>query len=244
MPISVAPELTEPAFGSTLSSGDRNALALAFFLGSIDRDPALADKIVVVDDPVSSLDEQRSLTTVQELRSMGERVSQIIILSHDKNFLCRVWLGIDRTRCSPISIERDGNGSNIVAWDVDNDLTTVHDRNHALLRSYLEGVGDHNRKEVAITLRPVLEAFLRVAYPKQYPATPGAMSCFKRLCLQNRGTEAEILDAADTRELENLVEYANLFHHDTNRGWQEVVINDGELLVFVRRVLAFTTRAG
>jgi wobble nucleotide-excising tRNase len=54
-----------PAFRNTLSSGDRNALALAFFFASLDRDPQLAEKIVVIDDPMTSLDEHRSLTTIQ-----------------------------------------------------------------------------------------------------------------------------------------------------------------------------------
>ena len=52
-----------PSFRNTLSSGDRNALALAFFLASLDQDPGLADKVVVIDDPISSMDEHRTLTT-------------------------------------------------------------------------------------------------------------------------------------------------------------------------------------
>jgi wobble nucleotide-excising tRNase len=59
-----------PAFRNTLSSGDRNALALAFFFASLDRDSQLAEKIVVIDDPMTSLDEYRSLTTIQEMRRL------------------------------------------------------------------------------------------------------------------------------------------------------------------------------
>ncbi|MEH2549234.1 hypothetical protein V1283_005879 [Bradyrhizobium sp. AZCC 2262] len=61
----------EPAFKNTLGAGDRNTLALAFFFASLDRDAHLAQKIVVIDDPMTSLDESRSLTTVQELRRQG-----------------------------------------------------------------------------------------------------------------------------------------------------------------------------
>ena len=64
-----------PSFRNTLSSGDRNALALAFFFASLDRDPQLAEKIVVIDDPMTSLDEYRSLTTIQEMRRLVPRVS-------------------------------------------------------------------------------------------------------------------------------------------------------------------------
>jgi wobble nucleotide-excising tRNase len=64
-----------PAFRNTLSSGDRNTLALAFFFASLDRDPHLARKIVIIDDPMTSLDEHRSLTTIQEMRRLTQRVS-------------------------------------------------------------------------------------------------------------------------------------------------------------------------
>ena len=40
-----------PCFKNTLSAGDRNTLALAFFFASLDQDPQLAQKIVVIDDP-------------------------------------------------------------------------------------------------------------------------------------------------------------------------------------------------
>ncbi|MGC1291022.1 MAG: AAA family ATPase [Candidatus Acidiferrales bacterium] len=242
--ISGGDELAEPAFRNTLSSGDRNALALAFFFTYIDRDPHPERKVVVIDDPVSSLDEHRSLTTVQELRRMGEHVSQLIILSHDKGFLSRIWLKIDSVRCSAIRLERDGDGSNIVAWDVGSDLITAHDKNHALLRSYLGDGPDANSRAVAQALRPVLEAFLRTAYPEHFTCSPGAMRRFIGHCRERLRGDSEILDLRDTEELEDLVEYANLFHHDTNRGWQEVVINDGALRGFVERVLRFTKRAG
>src|SRR5690349_5373275 len=66
----------EPSFRSALSSGDRNTLALAFFFASIEREPALADKIVVIDDPMTSLDDHRTLVTVQEIIQLLQRVGQ------------------------------------------------------------------------------------------------------------------------------------------------------------------------
>jgi wobble nucleotide-excising tRNase len=96
VPISGAiPPTGAPSFRNTLSSGDRNTLALAFFFASLDNDRALANRIVVIDDPITSLDEHRSLTTVQEMRHLAERTAQVIVLSHDKPFLCRIWDGTD-----------------------------------------------------------------------------------------------------------------------------------------------------
>lgn len=83
---SAAPPLGAPSFRNTLSSGDRNTLALAFFFALLDNDPSLASRIVVIDDPITSLDEHRSLTTVQEMRHLSQRTAQVIVLSHDKPF--------------------------------------------------------------------------------------------------------------------------------------------------------------
>lgn len=227
----------EPSFRNTLSSGDRNTLALAFFFASLDQDPALGNKIVVIDDPISSLDDHRSLTTVQEIRRLVERAGQVVVLSHNKPFLCRIWEGSDHTIRAALQVARDGTGSTIRSWNVDEDCVTEHDRRHAMLREYLAG-GTTNHREVAKAIRPVLEAFLRVACPEYFP--PGTLlGPFGSLCFQRIGTPQQILDEHATEELRNLTEYANKFHHDTNGAWETETINEGELAGFVRRALDF-----
>ena len=242
-PVAVAggvPAPGEPSFRNTLSSGDRNALALAFFFASLDQDPGLAGKVAVFDDPVSSLDEHRSLTTVHELRRLAQRTSQVIVLSHRKVFLCRIWEGADQTARAALQVARDGAGSTILPWDVDQDSITEHDRRHAALRTYLDNPTPNNR-EIASSIRHLLEAFLRVAYPEYF--RPGAkLGIFRNLCQQRRGTPQQILSPADTQELDDLTEYAHRFHHDTNDAWETEEINDIELRGFVERALRFTKR--
>lgn len=234
------PTLGEPSFRNTLSAGDRNTLALAFFFASLDQDPSLANTVVVVDDPMSSLDEHRSLTTAQEIRRLASRVAQVIVLSHSKPFLCRLWEGADTTIRSALQVAREGAGSTLRAWDVNQDCITEHDKRHALMREYLVSTVPNNR-EVARAIRPVLEAFCRVAFPEHFP--PGTLlGAFRGLCDQRVNTAQSILDADDLRELRDLTEYANKFHHDTNQAWETEAINDLELVGFVQRAIAFTTR--
>jgi wobble nucleotide-excising tRNase len=240
MPVSIGGAATgegQPSFRNTLSAGDRNTLALAFFFASLDQDPNLATSVVVIDDPISSLDDHRSLTTVQEVRRLAERAGQVIVLSHDKRFLCRVWDGADPTTRSALEIVRDGNGSTIRPWDVSQDAITEHDRRHTRLREFVDsGAGD--LRETARAIRPHLEAFLRVACPEYFP--PGTLlGRFLGLCRQRVGQSNEILGQDATRELGELTEYANRFHHDTNAAWETEVINDAELRSFVQRALAF-----
>jgi wobble nucleotide-excising tRNase len=230
----------QPSFRNSLSAGDRNTLALAFFFASLDQATNLASMIVVIDDPISSLDEHRTLTTVQEVRRLMQRTAQVIVLSHNKPFLCNIWDQTDPTLRGAIELVRDGDGSAIRVWDVSRDMITEHDRRHELLRDYLTAATSNGR-EVAHSLRPVMESFLRVAYPAHFP--PGTMlGKFRGVCEQRVGTPRQILNEADITELRNLTEYANLFHHDTNPAWQSQHINDAELLDHVQRTLAFTHR--
>jgi AAA domain len=237
---SAAPALGTPSFKNTLSAGDRNTLALAIFFASLEQGGNLANKIVVIDDPVSSLDEHRSLTTVHEICQLSQRVAQAIVLSHSKPFLCGIWEGTDTTLRSAFMFDRAPVGSTIRTWDVNQDLITDHDRRHKLLRDYVAGQ-PVNRREVAQELRPTLEAFFRVAYPENF--TPGTLlGPFRAVCVQRVGQANELLGQADIDELARLTDYGNKFHHDTNPAYLTQAINDGELLDFAQRTLAFATR--
>jgi wobble nucleotide-excising tRNase len=231
-----------PAFRNTLSAGDRNTLALAFFFASLDQDRPLAQKIVVIDDPMTSLDEHRSLTTVQEMRRLADRVDQVIVLSHSKPFLCQLWEGADPAGRQAILIRRDGTGSTLAAWDVNQDCITEHDRRHALVAGYIQAADPAMERRVAAALRHILEAFVRVAYPASFP--PGTLlGPFLGICQQRVGQPNGILSHADAEELRAILAYANRFHHDTNAAYETEAINDQELTHFCGRVLAFARRA-
>jgi hypothetical protein len=129
-------------------------------------------------------------------------------------------------------------GLNRARLDRPERLLTEHGRRHALLRAYLETSVPDNRK-IAEALRHVLEKFVRVAYPEHF--VPGdTLGKFVNLSRQRIATAQQILDAQKTQELDDLVEYANKFHHDTNRAWETEMINDGQLVDFVKRTLSFT----
>ena len=230
-----------PSFKNTLSAGDRNTLALAFFFASLDQDPQLAQKIVVIDDPMTSLDEHRSLTTVQEMQRLYARVSQMIVMSHSKAFLCALWEGGDKVTRSAMRIVRHSSGSSLAVWDVRQDCITEHDRRHEQITEYIRSSNSQTERNVAIALRPILEAFMRVAYPANFP--PGTLlGPFITICQQRHGQPNQILGITDINELRALLDYANRFHHDTNPAWETAAINDLELVGFATRTLSFASR--
>jgi wobble nucleotide-excising tRNase len=228
-------------FANTLSAGDRNTLALAFFFASLEQDPNIQLKTVIIDDPLTSLDEHRSLATIREIRRLIPQVNQVIVLSHSKPFLCGLWQGIDQTTSSALKITRDGAGSTLMTWDVNRENITEHDYRHALLAEYMDQSNPAIERAVATALRPIIEMFIRVAYPQNF--TPGSLlGPFVEKCHRELGSAKEILNQQDLFEIQDLLAYANRFHHDTNPAWQTEIINDQELLNFCRRTLIFTRR--
>ena len=231
----------EHAFRSTLSSGDRNTLAFALFLESINQSQDPGNIIAVVDDPVSSQDEGRFATTVAEICKLVGKVRQVIVLSHNKRFLCQIWEDIERDyRDSRVAIEivRHGQESTFAEWNVTDQLITLHDHRHRLFTEYLDS-GSGDPREVATALRPHLEAFLRVARPALF--VPGTLlGSFVSTCKQRIQSGDAVLNNEKIQELEELIKYGNQFHHDTNPAYATVQIINAELATFTKRVLAFT----
>lgn len=233
---------TGPSFRTALSAGDRNALALAFFFASLEQSSNLANVVVVIDDPMTSLDEHRSLVTVQEIRRLLDRVRQVIVLSHSKPFLISVWKAAPRNSRSAKRIVRAAVGSVIEMWDVNRDSITEHDHRFARARSYVQNADPMQERIVASDLRYMLEAFLRVAYADHFP--PGSMvGHFWAVCNQQCGTVNQILSQVDTLELRSVLDFANRYHHDTNPTYQTEAINDAELSNFASRTLNFIRRS-
>lgn len=233
----------QPAFSNTLSSGDRNTLALAFFFACLDQDPNLAGKTIVIDDPVSSLDANRLLTTVQEIRRLLPRVAQVIVLSHSKHFLCQTWEHSDPTQRAALQVRRDGPTSSIIdAWNVDADLITEYDRRHEDLRNYLQNGAAGHLRDIAVDIRPTLEYFCRVAYTADYPPRD-LLGNFINRCQTRLAGGDPVMPAADLQELRDLTDYGNRFHHDSNpQGYLTVTVTDAELQGFIQRTLAFCSR--
>ncbi len=240
-PVAVNTDTTgEPSFKTVLSTSDRNTLALAVFLASISQSDDAAEKIVIIDDPINSLDEHRAFATVTEIRRLASEVRQVIVLSHSRPLVCHLWESPGQIGRTAIEVARQGQGSIIRSWDVSTHGVTEHDKRHGKLRAFLDSQMD-NPREVAEAIRPTLEAFLRVAYPEHF--RPGTLlGPFRNVCAQHVGSATEILSQHDIDELGALTDYGNRFHHDTNPAWQTADINDTELVSFVRRTLSFAKR--
>jgi wobble nucleotide-excising tRNase len=99
-----------------LSEGERTAIALLYFLQSLrDQTFALSEGIVVLDDPVSSLDSNALFNAFSFIRAKTSDAKQLIILTHNFSFfrLVRRWFLRDKMTCSLYSLKTrlDPDGS-------------------------------------------------------------------------------------------------------------------------------------
>lgn len=88
-----------------LSEGEKTAFALLYFLKSLeDHRGKLEETIVVIDDPVSSLDASALFTAFGFIKERTEKAKQIIVLTHDFSFfsLVKGWFQHDPV-CKPQS---------------------------------------------------------------------------------------------------------------------------------------------
>ncbi len=230
-----------PCFKTALSAGDRSTLALSFFFASADLDSGLADKTVIIDDPVTSLDDGRMSNTVAEVLRLRSTTKQVIVLSHAKPFLCRIHKHADPSQTACLAVQRSaGNSSTLAAWEPSDDEFTQYDHRHRLLREFQDGTAP-NIRQVAESLRPIMEGYLRVVFPEQCP--PGTLLGPFRNRLSNLvAAGTPVIAAGRLQELGEITEYANKFHHDTNPAWETEHISDAELLGFVNRVLSFVSQ--
>lgn len=225
---------TKPSFKNTLSSGDRSTLALAFFLAHLERDEGHGNKIVVMDDPFNSQDAFRRVQTIQEIRRIGKKCAQVVILSHDAEFLKAVWAKVPPAERAALMIgNARAQGCKLVPWAIENACVGRIAAEITDLQAYLT---NNEGKPVDITkkLRPVLEDHCRRTYHGSFDDhdTLGAI-------IRKIRDGGELHPAHDIyEELDTINDYTAPFHHaDSATVRTTDQIDKSELDNFVRRTL-------
>lgn len=231
-----------PDFRTALSESDKRTLAFAFFIASVESDPNLANKIVVIDDPMCSFDLNRKMQTMTVLRRIHENCQQLIVLAHDPHFLRGLRDGLLRqANTSPNNIKcfklkaTANNYSDFSDFDVDAECETAYFKAHRLLGSYLQGNAPSSM-EVARSIRPMLEGYLH----RRFPGKINSGQFLGQILVLINGAQlpSPLVHAqAITNEFTEINSYVGQFHHDTNPAADQVIVVDGELRNYVVRAL-------
>ncbi|MBU4174459.1 MAG: AAA family ATPase [Actinobacteria bacterium] len=224
-----------PCFKTTLSSGDRSALALAFFLAALKQDANLGNKIVVLDDPFTSLDRFRRTCTQQLIRGLSCSAQQVIVLSHDPHFLKLVSDGHSSSEMRTLQLFRTGNNTKLGEWDIEEETLSTYQKDYStLLNFYRDRSG--TSLDVARAIRPFLEGMLRVHFPGYFQPNEWLGDFISKI----RGADsASGLQHAkdDLLEFEAINEYSKKYHHEQNPNADSEPIFSDELHGFVKRTL-------
>jgi wobble nucleotide-excising tRNase len=223
----------QPSFKNTLSSGDRSTLALAFFLANLEQDPNRARKVVVFDDPFTSMDGFRRSHTVHQIQRCGEVCAQIIVLSHEPSFLHLIWEGVPAEARKALWLARVGEeNTTIVEWDIERAVQARYRADiDTLQRFFSDNVGQP--MDVIQKIRPVLEGFCRTMCPTQFGERDMMGVIIGRI--RETGAAHPLFGIVD--DLDELNRYCRRYHHGEGANPAGEPIDDTELQGYVRRAL-------
>ena len=224
-----------PSFKTTLSSGDRSALALAFFLAALKQDAEIGNKIVVLDDPFTSQDHFRRTCTQQLIRQMSDTAKQVIVLSHDPFFLKYIWEGYATADIKTLQMCRAGDNTIIGEWDIEAETKSTYLKNYyALLDFYRERKGVP--LDVTRSIRPFIEGLLRARFPGHFQPNEWLGDFIVKI--RNASNTDGLSHAqADLSEIEAINDYSKKYHHAQSSGADSENLSEDELHGFVKRTL-------
>lgn len=204
-----------PCFRNTLSAGDRNTLALAFFIAQLKNRTDLADLIVVFDDPFTSLDNSRRHWTCCTIRKIAETAKQVIVLSHSLDFLKGVAERCPATDLRTMQIVRQNQvDSHIIDLDLNDATASQVEKDVIQLRGFL--MGDHNDMPPTIRcIRPVLENHMRKMAPDDVPAGNGWLGTFLGEIQKADAISPLAVFQPMYDDLDNLNSYTSPYAHDS-----------------------------
>lgn len=229
--------VNKPSFRNTLSAGDKNTLALAFFLAQIEHDSRRGEKIVIFDDPFTSQDQFRRTCTHQMINRLAGIVRQVIVFSHDPGFLKSMWDNAGTVAAKVLQFARCGSETvTINVCDIDAETKSVYLRNHSKMLAFSrECKGDAT--DVVKCIRPFLEGWFRLRYPGNFSETEWLGDFIKRI--READTTSPLYAAKGMLdELTAINDYSKKYHHEQTPGSDAEPLNEAELLTFVSRTLA------
>jgi len=199
-----------PCFKNTLSEGDKGALAFAFFIASVEKSPDLDKQIVILDDPLSSLDETRREGTARLLLDLSPKLNQLCVLTHNKGFLRMLFDKISDNTVLQVRSDKK-NGSSLLPFDVEDDRKS--DYSH-MLEDMARYVGEDfgpTPDTMQGNIRKVFEVVLKTKY---YLALAANIKAKKGLAnLLETLFSAGLLNPALKPKLFDLCSVANGPHH-------------------------------
>lgn len=215
--VSAAPEAasdpSQPSLANTLSGGDRSALALAYFLALAEMAANVSDSIVVFDDPYHNQDRSRRHCTIERIHHLTGLANQCFVFSHDLEF-ARAIGKRPGTHAKTFILNSLVDPATLEARSLPPLPSQAYLRNYHRLHSYSENYADHlqHLKEVADTIRIILEEYLRLKFPKAWAENEWLGGMIEKIRNAQGGTPLSHCQPL-AEELGHINTYSQRFHH-------------------------------
>lgn len=229
LPVTLQEKDDCPCFQNTLSEGEKNTLSFAFFVTHLIQKGDLSNTIVVFDDPLSSMDDDRRKITADIIGNLSQETKQMVVLTHKSDFLLLLSDKLESPQV--LSLKKDNlNGSSIVQFDIENERKGEQQKRVEKLIRY-QDEDFCEAKSIQGDIRPCLEASLRFKYFRYLKG----VSTLGKICdvLQ----EQNKLDADLLHDLRNLNEISSPVHHGDHDIDPIRDMDRSELLPYVRKTL-------
>ncbi len=235
-PNAASDAVDQPSFRNTLSAGDKSTLALALFLARINADPHLAETIVVLDDPFTSLDNFRRQFTAIEIRKLCGQAKQTIVLSHDKGFLRLLWDKIDHSIIKSIALQTGAPGVTTIApLNIEEATQPRHVTERMKIEEFIEGE-PHEPSYIRTRLRTVCEDFYRKGDSELFGEAANLEEIIRKLddALDEYPYKGALEDLRDINEYSRSNNHAEIQNNTSEE------TSDEELKGFCQKVLDLT----
>ncbi|MDO5381395.1 MAG: AAA family ATPase [Eubacteriales bacterium] len=200
-----------------LSEGERNAVAFAYFLTEIEN-TNISEKIIVIDDPISSMDlSRKSIISHKISEMMTNKLCQIIVMTHDITFVERVMSYLnDKDKEDTSLLELRSGKTDFIPLCIDDYLTddkTIYKKFITLA----EEDSDETDKIIALmSMRPY--AYLNHVSDEEYKEIESKSSYFAHtLYSYNNRVKFKSIDYDNT----HLKDYVKLVNDKTNSSFDE-----------------------
>lgn len=231
-----------PCFRNTLSSGDRSALAFAFFMAQVEAHPTPAQLAVVLDDPFMSLDVFRLEQTATQLKRLLRTVGQLVVLSHSTDFLGRIHDGYREAGVTLRLLQLDrsvGGNTRIMPWDIAEETRSHYEVHFDKIKRFkTDGEGDPH--DVILHVRQTLEFDLRQRHGAELTAASWLGNMISAIRDATAGSAlADLQQHLD--DLTDVNDYVNRYYHgpEASKIADHPVIDATELCAHIGLVLKF-----
>ncbi len=203
-------DTSTPCFENTLSESDKRLLAFAFFMAEVTQSPTREQLIVVLDDPMSSFDEDRKMATVKLLEKMQAGVHQTIVLTHEHTFLRLMTDYVSAFTSFKIVYDMANETSSIKLMDVNEEYLDGYYKSLDELKYLRTANDDELTPSKLMSLRTLIEHVQKKKYYHELSddiRDNKSIGAFTKTLL-----EAGIYDQATADKINALK--AHFWHHD------------------------------